>query len=233
MDAEKSVGESTDVCRVRNPEGTKRAVLCAACKLFTERGFAGTSMRDIAQASGVSQPLIHHHFGGKDDLYAAVRRSIVEAIVARDPEVVLATDRPADIRAELVRLFEFVRENESLLRMMAWSRLEGKHRMTAADLELKQAMVRRVEIAQRMGLVRNDMDPRFVVVMIQGCVCHWLENREFHADLFDGNPDDEAYLHQAIALLERGLGVGGGVTGAKGMVGTRRKRDPAKSQQHR
>ncbi len=38
------------------------AVLRAAEPVFSKQGFAGTSMRDMARASGVSQPLIHHYF---------------------------------------------------------------------------------------------------------------------------------------------------------------------------
>lgn len=191
--------------RVRDPEGTKHAVLDAAQRLFTGRGFAGTSMRDIACASGISQPLIHHHFGSKEDLYTAVRRRIIDDYVARFPDIARATDRPADVPAELRRLFEFMRDNESLLRMIAWSRLEGRFRMLPGDAELRLAMVRRIELAQRLGLVRPDLDARFIVTVLEGVVLHWLDNREFNADLFDGRPDDRAYLEQAIALMERGL----------------------------
>src|SRR4051812_33358197 len=95
--------------RVRNPEGTRRSVLDAAERLFAERGFAGTSMRDITRASGVSQPLIHHHFGSKESLYTAVRRRVCEEYTTRYPEATRVTDQPVDVRSELERLFEFLR----------------------------------------------------------------------------------------------------------------------------
>ncbi len=53
--------------RVRDSEATQAAVLRAAEVLFAENGFAATSIRDISQASGVSHPLILHHFGSKSD----------------------------------------------------------------------------------------------------------------------------------------------------------------------
>ena len=64
--------------RVRDPEGTRAAVLAAAERLFAEQGFANTSLRDISCTSGVSHPLIHHHFGSKEGLYQAVKRRLVE-----------------------------------------------------------------------------------------------------------------------------------------------------------
>jgi len=48
--------------------GSKKTYLTvfqAAERIFAKQGFAGTSMRNISRASGVSQPLIHHHFKTK------------------------------------------------------------------------------------------------------------------------------------------------------------------------
>jgi len=53
-------------------EQTRAAILDAAETVFAEAGFAGASMRSIAQRAGVNQPLIHYHFESKDRLYAEV-----------------------------------------------------------------------------------------------------------------------------------------------------------------
>jgi len=46
----------------------KRQVLLAAMKLFSERGFAATSIRDIAQESGFTNPALYKHFESKEAL---------------------------------------------------------------------------------------------------------------------------------------------------------------------
>ncbi len=46
----------------------KRQILRAAMKLFSERGFAATSIRDIAQESGYTNPALYKHFAGKEEL---------------------------------------------------------------------------------------------------------------------------------------------------------------------
>lgn len=46
----------------------KRQILRAAMKLFSERGFAATSIRDIAQESGYTNPALYKHFGSKEEL---------------------------------------------------------------------------------------------------------------------------------------------------------------------
>src|SRR3954471_24410994 len=46
----------------------KRHILRAAMKLFSERGLAGTSIRDIARESGYTNPALYKHFTSKDEL---------------------------------------------------------------------------------------------------------------------------------------------------------------------
>ncbi len=51
---------------------TPRAILDAALELFSEQGFAGTSMREIARAVGVRESALYHHFPSKDAIFKAL-----------------------------------------------------------------------------------------------------------------------------------------------------------------
>ncbi len=46
----------------------KREILRSALKLFSKHGLAGTSIRDIAEESGFTNPALYKHFDGKDEL---------------------------------------------------------------------------------------------------------------------------------------------------------------------
>ncbi len=46
----------------------KRQILRAAMKLFSEHGLAGTSIRDIAEESGYTNPALYKHFASKEEL---------------------------------------------------------------------------------------------------------------------------------------------------------------------
>jgi len=54
--------------RSDRPAGTREAILEAAEELFAERGFAGTSVRDIVRVSNSSPPSLYHFFGSKENL---------------------------------------------------------------------------------------------------------------------------------------------------------------------
>lgn len=60
---------------------TREQILAAAAGLFAERGFHGTTARDIAQRAGVNLASAHYHFGSKEDLYLEVLRVEFDGIV--------------------------------------------------------------------------------------------------------------------------------------------------------
>jgi len=50
----------------------RRQIVRVAMRLFSERGFRGTTTKEIAQAAGVSEAIIFRHFATKDELYKAI-----------------------------------------------------------------------------------------------------------------------------------------------------------------
>ncbi|HEX4415244.1 MAG TPA: TetR family transcriptional regulator [Lacipirellulaceae bacterium] len=191
--------------RTRDSESTRNAVLCAAERLFAENGFAATSVRDISQVSGVSHPLIHHHFGGKNDLYAAVKRRLVEDYARRFPNAAKAANRPLNVRAEMRRLMKYIGGNPMMLRLAARTRLEGDHQAWPGEPAVLDMLTRRIKFSQQRGLICQDISAEHLSIMLLGLVYFWLERREYLAYRFGKRINDADYLRQAIGLLERGI----------------------------
>lgn len=58
--------------KLRRGPITRKQILDASLKLFSEKGFARTSVRDIAQAAGITDAAIYYHFSSKRDLFEAL-----------------------------------------------------------------------------------------------------------------------------------------------------------------
>ncbi|UCG23878.1 MAG: TetR family transcriptional regulator [Chloroflexota bacterium] len=94
-------------------EVTKQNILAAGLEVFSRKGYTATRVEDIARQANVTTGAIYHHFGGKSDLYLA----LVEQGEARAnklaQQIVQEGGTPATIlRRLLVRLFQFLEEDE-------------------------------------------------------------------------------------------------------------------------
>jgi AcrR family transcriptional regulator len=58
----------------------KAAIVQAAFEMFSNKGFKGTTTRELAAAVGVSEPVLYQHFATKAELYAAIVDHMLERV---------------------------------------------------------------------------------------------------------------------------------------------------------
>jgi AcrR family transcriptional regulator len=85
-----SGSEPATTLRSQHVEATRRAVLAAARSSFGSKGYARTSVDEIAAAARVTKGAVYHHFAGKEALFRAVHAEVegeaeARAVAARDP----------------------------------------------------------------------------------------------------------------------------------------------------
>lgn len=70
--------------QVERSERSRAGILDAALKLFAHRGFGATSVRDIAEAAGVSKGNVYHHFPDKESIFRALLDRYFETMSTPD-----------------------------------------------------------------------------------------------------------------------------------------------------
>jgi AcrR family transcriptional regulator len=88
----------------------REELLGAAAELFTERGYAATTTRAVAERAGMRQASMYHYFGGKEDLLAA----LLEGTVRPSLELALGLAARHEVPAE-ARLWALCRADAALL----------------------------------------------------------------------------------------------------------------------
>lgn len=86
--------------RGRRRDRQRDAILRAAARLFRDRGFADTGMRDIAAAADLSAANLYHYFNGKDELLFYCQDRALDRML----EAVAGARRSASSAAERLRL---------------------------------------------------------------------------------------------------------------------------------
>jgi len=128
-------------------------VLDAACLLFAERGYHGTSMRDIAEALGVRAPSLYNHVASKQDiLYAIMDKAMDRAINALDKSLAGVDEVSEQLR----------RATESLV--LDFLRFPAE--VTVCNTE-----VRSLDSRHRLAIVakRDDYGGRVRAIIERGC----------------------------------------------------------------
>lgn len=122
---------------------TREAILDAAERRFADRGFEGTSMRDIAaDVSLKNQASLYHYFRSKQQLYEAVLRRGVDALVPlwQDGSTSISdsadADRAAVLGANLGRVLDHLTAHPHIARLIERAGLEDDRYVRGAMARL-------------------------------------------------------------------------------------------------
>ncbi|HAX03648.1 MAG: hypothetical protein A2Y45_08985 [Tenericutes bacterium GWC2_34_14] len=85
-------------------ENTKDIILNEALNLFSEQGYEGVSMRDIAKAVGIQAPSLYNHFASKEDIF----NSLMDAMTERYHKMAVQNQVPQGSMEDVVGAYVFV-----------------------------------------------------------------------------------------------------------------------------
>ena len=145
----------------------REQILDVALTVFATTGYHGASMNDVAEAAGVTKPVLYQHFGSKDGLYQAVLTDIGTRLRARIEAGVAAATGPHDqVRQGFRAYLGFVAEERDSFRVLFGrvtqtnpafaaerSRTEESIALMIADLITVAGMPRDAREAMAYGIV--------------------------------------------------------------------------------
>ncbi len=133
----------------------EQQIIEVAKQVFIEKGFAETSMSDIAARVGINRPMLHYYFRTKERLYTTIFEQIVPTIVPAVLEIILQ-DKPAEQRiTEVVDVYFATMESEPLLPLFLVREIQrdtSHFLMTLKKLEVDEY------VARLRQIVRDEID---------------------------------------------------------------------------
>jgi AcrR family transcriptional regulator len=202
------------VARPQNASGerTRQAIMDAALTLFAERGFFGTSIRDIAGAVGITESAIYNYFPGKTELFEALfaveQASVMKMLSALKKEPI------RDARAALTSLALFILQQsaepsqEQLFRIFL---SDGVRLARDGRIHLLASISNRYTTLQDLmrRLMRNGMlrraDPEQLASEFIGALLLWRLMQAIGSD-FAVTRDPDAFARQHVEHFLNGAG---------------------------
>lgn len=202
-------------------EDRRLQILRVAVSLFSQKGFGGTTTREIAQAAGVSEAMVFRHYATKQELYTAILDHKACSGDSMNPEAMVAEAlKLKDDRAVFQQLalgaLEHHECDPEFQRLLLHSALEG-HELAEMFFE---KFVRRVyELLggyiterQRDGAM-TQVDPAIVVRAFIGMVIHHsLNNNLWDPQRRLLNISNEEAAKQFAEILMNGISTGNETT---------------------
>ena len=193
--------------RERKKQRTRQAIVEAATGLFAERGYAETTLAEVAEAAEVSLSTIFNYFPGKPDIVFAVMDALIDSAQARIVErpedetathAVLAWVR--EVLPELEKPYtEAIRRGEEVIR--ADTDLMAAERLRSALLEDELALGFARDLGENPPGVRSRM---LAAIALGGMVDVWNDWIAMHRgdadlDFVELNELKAEYLEKALA----------------------------------
>ena len=153
----------------RNAAQSRETLLAAATEEFASHGLAGARIDRIAQAAGISKPMLYTYFGDKEALFdAALTQEVMDAAQA---------DRfdPNDLEGYAGRTYDLLVERPRLWRLLTWHHLERGQDvlMLPAGEVLLGEKLDGIAAAQAEGRIVADFTPLDVVRLVAALTQLW------------------------------------------------------------
>jgi AcrR family transcriptional regulator len=161
----------------------RQKVLDAAARLFREKGYAGTTMRDVAGRCGIRAASLYYHFGSKDEIVAEVFdygvRRVADAVrhaVERLPAAAPTYDKiRAAVRAHLESFFVYGDYTASNVRVFRQAPLAVQRKNRTLRDRYEAYWQRLLEEGRRRGELRAGVDLAIARLFLFGGMNHTLE----------------------------------------------------------
>jgi AcrR family transcriptional regulator len=152
----------------------ERQIVELAEELFSERGYQGASMDELARRAGVTKPVVYELFGSKDGLFRACVERSVERLASVVAEAVRAESEPeARLHAGGLAFLRFAADNRVAWELM----MEGRFSDAALEARRRQAALVNELLLENAP---PDVDPRELELAAHALnsafegVAHWM-----------------------------------------------------------
>jgi TetR/AcrR family transcriptional regulator len=170
---------------------TREMILDGALQEFSERGFDGARIDQIALRAGVNKSLLYHHYGSKDGLFSALLERTYEKIRERQQDLELRERDPVDaIRRLVIFTGKVWVQYPEFLRLLQSENLNGgRHvaaspKITALYAPLLSTLDGVLARGRELKQFRDDVDPVDLYISISALTAHYINSRHTFEAIF-------------------------------------------------
>ncbi len=180
----------------RDPARTRERILEAAISEFSDKGYSGARIDEIARRAGANKRMIYHYFGNKENLFRHVLECTYDDIRAKEAELHLDDLDPETGMRRLIEFsFGYYTENPHFIRLLNTENLHKAAHLKRSDRvrEKHSLLVRMIEEllerGRHAGVFRADVNPMQLYISIAGIGFFYFSNIHTLSTIFGADLD--------------------------------------------
>lgn len=152
-----------------------KAILDAAIKVFSDKGYYGSRVSDIAQEAGIAYGLVYHYFKKKEDLLISIFKTRWKQLINAIKNTKEETDDPREMLRKIISfIFHSYKNNPNMIKVMivdvakSTSFFNGdniRHFTDAFNLISEIIMM-----GQKKGMFKKDIDSTLAAYAVYGSI---------------------------------------------------------------
>jgi len=168
---------------VRLPAATRRRQLLETATItFGKEGFHATSMNDVADAAGVTKPVLYQHFASKEALFEAVLAHVGDVLRTSIEASVAPAEGPRErVEKGFQAYFEFLRDRREAARVLFGEARRTDESISAeADRAVQSIADMVTDLIEVEGLDRpaREVLANAIVGLAEGAGRHWARHHD-------------------------------------------------------
>jgi TetR/AcrR family transcriptional regulator len=202
----------TEPAHSRLPAEQRRLNLIeTAIELFSQKGFSGTTTKEIAAAAGVTEAIVFRHFATKKDLYVAIlehrlKGENIDALMAKAQVFMDERDDEGFFRFLVTQIIHQFSTDPRFEKLVLFAALEGQelavmHYQIATPLAMR--FVEYIARRQRSGALRKG-DPGMMLMAIAGLAKSYAAQRYIYK-VCEPQTSDDAVVDTLMNILMDGI----------------------------
>jgi TetR/AcrR family transcriptional regulator len=192
-------------------EDRRQQIIDVAIQLFSQKGFRGTTTKEIAAAAGVNESIIFRHFTTKSELYAAIIDQKAnppdgrQSLPCKLEEAFEADDDRRLFETLAYTILDFHERDDTAMRLLFYSALEGheladmiqRNHISKVHRRLADHVKKRIEDG-----VFRPMEPLPAVRCFMGMVMVYAMHKKFFRKLIEDEMDaDNRQIASTVAEM--------------------------------
>ena len=181
--------------------GTKKHIIKAARRLFSEYSYLGVSMRDIAEKVNISKATLYYHFTGKTEIYKTVLDEVFDNLTLSITKALNEKTTGKKLHKLIKNYLDFGFKEKNLIKALMFKLSPGNSQIEKHIIQLKEQTVDLIQPVIKEMITSKKLIQKVDSKLLTSLLTGMMDGLLLEYSFLNKKIDSEKVSRQIIAVL--------------------------------